>query len=199
LVIVLGILAVVTGIGTTAFIRMTDYWGGLKRHTELDRRAEAVFDSIKKDLASGIASPLTAESIVGTTTDAKNEAGQLFFNMLLADDTLSIPTLTPGASGSAAVPVVVTYVVRRDGSKDTTLVRSQRTLDSADGEEASVDIAPGVLQFRVEYTANGSDWVAEWPGPALPKALRISVNLATPEDPLREQIARKQVLPVHVQ
>jgi len=198
LLIVLGIVAVITGIGTTKFIQMTGYWSDLRNRTELDRRAESAFARIKKDLAAVIAPSLSTASIEGTSGNITNEAGELFFNMPLADDTLSIPTLAPDGAGNA-VPVVVTYSIDRENSKNAVLVRTQRALGDKEGGQGPQTIAQGVIQFRVEYTANGSDWVAEWSERALPRAIRVSLNLAVPGDPLREQVAREQVLPVHVQ
>ena len=197
LLVVLAIMAVVTGIGTVAFIQMTDYWSGLRYRTELDRRAEGVFDNIRDDLASVIASPLSSKSIAGTSENVKN-AGELFFNIPLANDTLSIPTMVRDGAGNA-VPTVVTYAVTREEDTDPTLVRSQRALGSEEAEAATQNVAAGVLQFRVEYTADGSEWVADWPEGALPRAIRVSLNLAVPGNPLLEQVARERVFPVHVQ
>jgi prepilin-type N-terminal cleavage/methylation domain-containing protein len=195
LLVVLGIMAIVTGIGTVAFVKMTDYWSGLRLRTELDRNSEMAFRSIGSDIESIIASSLSAETVTGTTGTTKSDQ---FFEILLADDTLSIPILAQNAEGKS-VPVVVTYSVNREDNANPLLVRSQRAIGAGDEPGPELTIAPGVLQFRVEFTANGTDWDSEWSENAYPAAIRVSLNMAAPGDPLREQIARVHVFPVHVQ
>jgi len=195
LLFVLGIMAIVTGIGTVTFVKMTDYWSGLRLRTELDRNSEMAFRSIGSDIESIIASSLTPETVTGTA--GTTESGK-FFGIPLADDSLSIPILAQNAEGKT-VPVVVTYSVNREDGANAVLVRSQRAIGAGDAPGPELTIAPGVLQFRVEFTENGTDWNSEWSDSAFPVAIRVSMNMAAPGDPLREQIARVHVFPVQVQ
>ncbi len=194
LLVVLAILAVVSGIGAVTFVKMTDYWNDLRTRTEMDRRAEIVFERIGEDLDAVIASSLTTTPLTGTSGNVKTEA---FFGIPLANDTVSIPVLTPNLDGDV-IPSVVTYAVEREGNEDA-LTRSRQILGAKEQEPDEVRVVPGVLQFRVEYTSDGKQWVSAWSDNALPRAVRVSLNLTPPGNPLRDQIARVHVFPVHVQ
>lgn len=194
LLVVLAILAVVSGIGAVTFVKMTDYWNDLRTRTEMDRRAEMVFQRIGEDLDGVIASSLTATPLSGTADSVTSEQ---FFGIPLANDTLSIPVLVPNLDGNV-IPGVVTYAVEREGEEDA-LTRTQQIPGVKDQEPTELRLVPGVLQFRVEYTSDGKQWVSAWSDKALPRAIRVSLNLTPPGNPLREQIARVHVFPVHVQ
>ncbi|MCC6699591.1 MAG: type II secretion system protein [Candidatus Hydrogenedentes bacterium] len=200
MLVVLALTAVVTGIGTMALFRMTDYWNGLRIRTEMDRRAESVFGSIRQDIASLVSSSLASASVTGTSATATDSR---FYGIALADDTLTLPVTAKTSEGFAA-PTVITYHVKRDtvdafGGGGAALVRSQSSPGAAEGAAAEQVVAEGVLQFEVEYTANGSEWVETWSDKAPPRAIRVSMTMAYPVNPMREQIARSYVFPVHVQ
>ncbi|GMV92096.1 MAG: hypothetical protein AMXMBFR82_18740 [Candidatus Hydrogenedentota bacterium] len=194
LLVVLAIMAVVTGIGSVAFVKITGHWNGLRLRTEMDRSCENIFASIQQDLNSVIPASLTPVPLTG-----KADAVTMpeFFGIPLADDTLSIPVLAPNQEGRQT-PVLATYSVTRDDSGAPLLVRGQRPVDAGEDAESAITLARGVLQFRVEY-ADGGKWVEGWTSSSLPAAIRVSLNLAVPGDPLREQVSRVQVFPVQVQ
>lgn len=194
LLVVLAIMAVVTGIGSVAFVKITGYWNGLRLRTEMDRSCENIFASIEEDLDSVIPASLTPVPLTGKADDATMPE---FFGIPLADDTLSIPVLAPDQEGRQA-PVLATYSVTRDDSGAPLLVRGQRPVDAGEDAESTMILARGVLQFRVEY-ADGAKWVSEWTDASLPAAIRVSLNLSVPGAPLREQVSRVQVFPVQVQ
>ena len=199
LLVVLALTAVVTGIGTVTLFKMTDNWSALRMRTELDRRAESVFESMQDDIAAMVSSSLAPASVQGSSATAEHPQ---FYRIPLADDavTLSVTGTTP--EGYSA-PVLVTYRVKRDSGEASgagmMLVRSQNRPGAADEAASEQTVQEGVLQFQVEYTADGSTWQREWAETSPPRAIRASLTMADPVNPMREQIARSYVFPVHVQ
>lgn len=194
LMVVLAIFAVVTGIGSIAFVKITDYWNGLSARVEMDRGCQEAFDNIESDLESVIPSALLAGALSGESRTSNLDA---FFGIPLADDTLSIPVLARDPGGRS-VPAIVTYSVNRDNAETPLLVRAQRPIDGGENAQTEITVAQGVLQFRVEYS-NGEEWRSDWTEQALPAAVQISLNLAVPGNPSREQVSRVHVIPVEVQ
>lgn len=193
LLIVIALLAVALGLGTTTLIKTIDLYATIKGSADLDTRAQEIFNRIGEDVASAVDSRLAGMALVGTAGETRDTA--LFYNQNLANDHFVMPVRLPVAGGGTNV-VLVGYQLDRDAEGALVLVRTTQALRG--GEPAKLTVATGVLQMRIEYQDGAGAWTGAWAQPANPKAIRVSVTLGDPRNPAQFQIARKAVIQVHV-
>ncbi|GMV98863.1 MAG: hypothetical protein AMXMBFR84_00030 [Candidatus Hydrogenedentota bacterium] len=199
LVVVIGVLSVVTSIGVTSFYKMTSYWSAVQRKSQLHRTADNAFNAIQTDLAAVVASPLASLGVQGLNGEA--QADELFYRIPLANDQLTAVIQAPAGESNRALSQRVTY--RLDRAPETgigTLVRAASERTAEPSEEQKTDVLAGVLQLDIQYAAaGGGGWQSEWKQPGLPAAVLVSLTVTDPNSPMSEVVARKAVLPIHVE
>ncbi len=198
LLVVLAILGVVTGLGTSAFVTVTAVWNETKSLTDLDAQAEEAFRSIGRDLSDTLSYDLSKLSIVGTRQEIVNTNTVPAAHD--ANDTVAVPIQGASLGRTRLRAAMVGYRVDRDLSKGS-LIRTQGDLDGKFPTTGQQNVLPlaHTIAFRVEYLSDESDqhWLAVWHGPGHPEAIRVSLVLEDPDRP-DFQISRKKVFRIHV-
>ena len=196
--VVIAILGIVSGLGTSAFVTINSAWSERKSITELDAQAQQAFDSIRRDLSDALSYELSAMAIRGTRHDAIDTATVPAAHN--ADDIIAIPVQGASAGQARQRAALVGYRMDR-GAGNGSLVRTIGDLEAAFPTTGRLEIIPGAhtIAFRLEYLSNdpGRLWVGDWQGAGHPAAVRVSLTLEDPDRP-DIQISRKAVLRVHV-
>lgn len=191
LLVVLAILSVVTTLGTVTLVQLWERWGELKTASVLDARAERAFQSMRKDFAAAVASPIAGVALQGTSG---SEEDSQFYDHPLRSDQFTLPVDAVIANGKATM-LAGYRIERKDG--ESSLVRTEQPLRGG-GQAPGRVVAVGVLKMHVEYAGAGGGWTDGWAQPGNPKAVRVSLLLAEPDHPKRQQTARKAVFTVNV-
>ena len=191
LLVVIAILSVVTTLGTVTLFQLWSRWGELKTSSGMDRRANRAFESMRADLASAVASNIAGVALQGTTGTDKSP---LYYEMPLENDQFTLPVEAPIDGGKATA--IAGYRIEREGD-ESVLVRTSKLLRSGT-ELPGKTIAEGVVKMRVEYADAGSEWSQTWTKPVNPKAVRVTLLLAEPGHPNRQQSVRQAEFTVNV-
>ena len=198
ILVVLVILGVVSGLGTSAFVVVTSVWNERKSLTDLDAQAQEAFESIRRDLSDALSYELSGLEIQGTNHDAIDRSTVPAAHN--ADDSIAIPVQGASTGQKRRRPALVGYRMDRD-TENGALVRTVGDLDAAYPTTGRQEVIPlaRTVAFRVEYLSDdpGSLWIGDWQGPGHPRAVRVSLTLEDLDRP-DFQIARKAVLRVHV-
>lgn len=196
--VVIAILGIVSGLGTSAFVTITSAWNERKSITELDAQAQQAFESIRRDLSDALSYELSAMAIRGTRHDAVDTATVPAAHN--ADDVIAIPVQGASEGRARQRAALVGYRMDR-GTGDGSLVRTIGDLEAEFPTTGRLEIIPGAhtVAFRLEYLSNDPHrlWVGDWQGAGHPGAVRVSLTLEDPDRP-DIQISRKAVLRVHV-
>jgi len=194
LILVVALLSVVTSLGVSIFMKVSDAWDVTHAQTEMEARAGYLFDQMGQDFGQMVSHKLTGASIVSESQTAQDTR---FFRIPLRDDRVTIPVELAPRPGQPPQRVEVTYnIERKDGA--CTLMRSTRVA-GAKGPGTSVAVADGVIAMGIEYAGKtpGSAWQAPWTQAGIPGAVRVNVTLMDP-DRIGQQISRKAVFPILV-
>jgi type II secretion system protein J len=192
LLVVIGLMGVVSTLGTTFFFSMTDAWNATRQRTDLDAQADNAFDAMRKDFQQ-IVSPRLA-GVPLSAVDRLNQNEKRFWNQALGDDEMSFPVLAPVGDGDAVRCARVRYYVDR-GAEQSALVREVNDFGQPDEKAIRVAAAPNVVWMDLEFLSGGQ-WAASWDKPGLPDAVRVNLTLLNPDS--LEQVTRKAVFPVRV-
>lgn len=189
----IAIIGVVGSIGTVTFFKLTDLWNKTRIQTELDNRAQAVFDTMRKDLMQIVPVHLSGKPLVGVS-ETSQDTGR-FWAATLNTDQLSFVTRAPSANGFSTL-ALVSYSLDKE---KMALVRRAVALGGAQGAgETETVVAEGVIDFCLEFAGDGAGWARGWGSQDLPKAIRISVTVVHPTR-IQEQVARKAVIEIPVE
>lgn len=177
LIVVIGIMAVTTTIGSTIFFKMTTLWNGVKTKADLDAFADNVLDIMGRDMANVISADLSSESLKGIKSG--NEA---------ASDSIALPARIDPHN------VLVSY--RVDGN---ILKRTVKGIDDQSINQGIEFKKANVKLMHIEYLENGKEaiWRESWTNKELPAAVRVNLCLAD-EDRTYIQVARKAVFQINV-
>ncbi|MBM3290505.1 MAG: prepilin-type N-terminal cleavage/methylation domain-containing protein, partial [Candidatus Hydrogenedentes bacterium] len=189
LLVVIAILSVVTTLGTMTLVQLWARWGELKSASTLDARADRIFAQMHDDFSAAVASTIAGTALQGTSATAKDKQ---FYELSLASDRFTLPVELATANGKATV--LAGYHIERANGQST-LIRTEQAL-RGDGGPAVRALAEGVVQMRVEYAGAGGAWTDNWSQPGNPAVVRVSLLLAEPERPDRQQVAGKAVFTV---
>lgn len=192
LLVVLSVMSVVSTIGVTAYIRVTDLWRVSAMHMELGATAEDIFENIRRDMENVASSRRTGQAIQGM--DVLSEAA-LYGRVPLDNDRFILPILQTGASGTSE-RLAVKYHVQREGTPNQ-LTRTLGPMDGSEPAGASQSIADNVLALDVEYLSGGA-WQPAWSGAVQPEAVRVNVTVSGAGQWQAEQVTRSAVFPVYV-
>lgn len=199
LILVIALMGIATSLGVTMLFKVADAWRVTSNRCELDHRAAQIFKAIGNDMAemlspSATGVPFKAEAGTGTLDKDPFYKTQVERDRLLVSAMLS----SRDAANTAPVRADVEYVVenKENGSN---LVRIERAPGMDPGKGVRTELDNAVISFRVESLAReaGATWQPGWTKATAPKAIRVSVVLANPNNPL-EQIVRMAVFPVEV-
>jgi prepilin-type N-terminal cleavage/methylation domain-containing protein len=192
LLVVLGVLAIVTTIGGTAFSALTDAWRIVSLRNTLNERAIALFDSIRRDTEQLVAPQLSGVPLLGIPA---TEEQKRYGRVPLESDRVILPIALNAPDGSLLRQSVM-YSIDRSGAvpvlRRTPAKFGETAIDGALG----TPLAQGVLALRIEYLNDGKT-LNEWRQPGAPEALRVSVVLQDIDRPY-EQIARSATFALRV-
>ena len=193
LLVSLAILSVVTTIGTAILVKVTDAHRQTELRLNLEDRAEFALGQIRDDCGRVVSSTYANAALIGEKLGIEEEAGTGVMKM---ESRLVLPVAPLDAASGGPEPASVMYHLVREGKELPRLMRTVGKLGSIP-EGASQEVAKGVTMLWVEYQDGGGNWVDEWSGPGMPKALRVNLVLA---DELRpyEQIARRAAFLIQV-
>jgi prepilin-type N-terminal cleavage/methylation domain-containing protein len=192
LLTVLAVLAVVSTIGIGVFFSITDHWRETTLGMDLQKTANRVFDSMRRDIDQVVSTRRTGAPLWG---ERRLETEQRYQRVQLENDRFVLPIETLNPVTELHERYSVLYEIDRSGAAPA-LVRVSGPLGARLPDGAREVLAPGVLALRVAYY-DGIDWQPEWKGPALPEAVRISLVLMDLVRPW-EQIVREQTFNVYV-
>lgn len=192
LLVVIGILAVVTTVGTVTLVNLWERWGELKTAVTMESTAERIFDEMRQDFSSVVASNIAGVALHASGGD---EQAPEFYGHPLERDRFTVPVEVPTPNGKAAV--LAGYQIERGEDGAMNLVRTEQQLRIGDLPRKRT-IAKGVAKMNVEFAGPEGGWKDAWAGPGNPNAVRVSVLLVEPNHPQRQQVARKAVFVVNV-
>lgn len=194
LILVVALLSVVTSLGVSIFVKVSDAWDVTHARTEMDARAGYIFSQMGQDFGQMVSHKLAGANIVSESQTAQDKR---FFRIPLRDDRVTIPVQLASQPGQPPQRAEVTYSIDRK-DETCTLMRSTRVV-GAKGPGTSVAVAEGVLAMGIEYAGKtpGSAWQAPWTQAGIPGAVRVNVTLMDP-DRIGQQISRKAVFPILV-
>lgn len=192
LLVVLGVLAIVTSIGGSAFSALTDAWRIVSLRNTLNERAMSLFDTIRRDTEQIVAPQLSGVPILGI---AATETQKRYGRVPLESDRLILP-IALNAPDASLLRQSVMYSIDRSGAipvlRRTPAKFGETQIDGTLG----TPVAQGVLALRIEYLDDGKTY-SEWRQPDAPEALRVSVVLQDTDRP-HEQIARSATFALRV-
>jgi prepilin-type N-terminal cleavage/methylation domain-containing protein len=181
LLVVIGIIGVVATVGGTTFVGMTGAWSDVRSEMELNREAERILDTMRQDLAA-----VVPPSLAGMPLLVPHHEG--------SNDQLVLPVAAPTMQGGRTAGVTVQYHINEDHKE------LMRAAHPRLGLGTPACIAQGVLKMRVECLPKGGGaWQGSWERPELPGAVRVSLTVADPDNPLRDRVSRKAVFPIYVE
>jgi len=197
--VVIVILSVVSGLGTSAFVTITSAWNDQQSMSQLNAMAEDVFSAIATDFSDTLSHDLSGVPISGASRDSVDTRTVPAAHN--ADDTLVIPI--QGAAAGRTRERLATVGYRIDRSAATMpLLRTLGELGDKTPGANGQSLVPGArtLAFRVEYLSEkpGRLWIQEWNGADHPRAVRVSITLQDLNRP-DLQLSRKSVMHIHVQ
>jgi len=188
LVVCLGILAVVTGLGSTAFIKMSTVWGDVQEHEKMAGEAERILTVMREDFGSVLSPRVTGIPLAGIENTRRGDGS--FYGKSVNDDAISMAVQTPQGQK------IVTYRVLREGP-GARLVREKRNLRADEADVLITNESKNVLVLQIAYLVNGQEQGRAWSGENLPDAVRVGVVLVDPTNP-QIQIVREATFPVRV-
>ncbi|MFP6597157.1 MAG: type II secretion system protein [Candidatus Hydrogenedentota bacterium] len=198
LLVSIGLMSVVMTLGVRSFAMLTSLWNETSALADLSDGAVQAFKQIEVDLADTLSAELSGVSIVGIDRVAENKRD--FNSAGDADDSLIIPVqgILPGVSLYRSRSVQ--YHVDRDNGRSH-LKRSIGVLGDKNPSSNRTDVISrfDTLRFDVSFATGDAKepWVDEWKSEALPRAVRVSLTLADPDNIFR-QVSRKKIFSMHV-
>jgi prepilin-type N-terminal cleavage/methylation domain-containing protein len=199
LLVVITIIGIVMAIGTSTFYGVMAAWNERRSIAELDAQADAVLESIRRDVADTLSYDVAGVSIHGDT--ATIEDPRTYPPAQHPDDSLIVPIRAVDPNRPLAVPANVGYRVERTAQSGI-LMRTVGPLGAGFPTTNRVELLPDarVLGFSVEYlsTEPGALWTDTWSREELPAAVRVSLAIEDVDRPNQFQVARQMVFPVHV-
>jgi prepilin-type N-terminal cleavage/methylation domain-containing protein len=198
LLVSIALMSVVMTLGVRSFSLLTGLWNETRALADLSDIAEQAFKQIELDLSDTLSAELSGVSIIGI--DRVTQNNRSFNSANDADDSLIIPVQGIMRGVSLQRSRSVQYHVDRDQGRSI-LKRSIGALGDKNPSSGRIDVISraDTLRFDVSFTTGDPDrpWVDEWNSEALPRAVRVSLTLADPENIFR-QVSRKKIFAVHV-
>jgi prepilin-type N-terminal cleavage/methylation domain-containing protein len=196
LLVVIAVLGVLTTLGLRGFFTLTSSWNQTRTLTELTHKADDALDLIGRDVQDILSAKLSGQSVIGERRESTNDSGVK--QATDEDDRIVLQLQGIHRGLSLQKSTSVQYAVQR-GSGSPFLTRTIGEFGSDRPNQnplRPIDDAH-TTRFRVEYN-NGKRWVGQWSSSELPRAIRVSLTVANPNNPTM-QVARKRVFPVKVQ
>lgn len=183
MIVVLGIMSIAVGLGSTVFLQMNDNWQRIRRVAELEARAQQIFAAIRADAQNILPERITAVPVAFELRQYYDD--DEYDAAPLADGSLVLPVFTALGADQRVGAARVRFAIDRSGPTPK-LMRTTGGL-YGDGPQGNASIvADGVYGFAVDPLAGAE------------RALRISVLLADDRQP-DDQIARTAVVPLRVE
>lgn len=196
LLVVIGLMGVVSTLGTQLFFEMTDAWTSMRQRADLDAEADSAFRLIREDFEQLVSPRLAGVSLQGVDRSAQQDAR--YWGLPLNDDEMTFAVLAPVSGSDSVRAGLVRYRVERsdaEGLADV-LRREVRDIGLPPEKAAGQTVALGVVRLELEYQAADGQWLPAWDRPELPEAVRASLAMSHPDS--GEQVTRKAVFPVRV-
>lgn len=198
LLVAIALMSIVLTLGVRSFSMLTGAWNETRILGELADIAEDALGKIEVDLADTLSAQLSGVSIVGIDRVTKNK--HEFNQADDADDRLIVPIQGIQSGVSLQRSQSVQYQVLRDEGRSM-LVRTVGPLGDQNPSSGKSDVISraDTIRFDVSYATGDVEepWVNEWASGTLPRAVRVSLTLADPDNVFR-QVSRKQVYAVRV-
>lgn len=195
LIVVIGLLAVVTAMGTRMFSIMTQTWNETRAMTELDAEAERIFDSFGRDVENTLASNLAGQTVLGVRHEIDDPR---IHKARLDDDSIVIPVQGTAEEGPMAGGGRVRYTIDRVGGRQV-LTRTIGPFTAETPQAGRIDVSgrANVTQLRLEYADSRGNWHDRWTQSEHPRIVRMNITL---EHPTRSyiEITRKAAFFIHV-
>lgn len=192
LLVVLVVMSVVSTIGISVYVRLTEVWRISAMRMELGATAEDIFQSIRLDMNNVVSSQRTGQAIRGVDVLSEKD---VYRRVPLDNDYFILPILQTGANGTTE-RLAIKYHINRESGTDA-LTRTLGPMDGSEPGGASQVIADNVLALDVEYLSAGA-WQPAWSGTTQPEAVRVHITLAGSNQWRSEQVTRSAVFPVYV-
>jgi len=197
IVVVLGVISVATALGTSAFSVMNTNMENLRTRADINDQARQAFDSIRRDVEN-VLSPALSGVTFSHTRNTHTGVPVAGLHVSFSDDTITLPVYAPVGVGGEVVSAQVRYAVSRSEGRFE-LVRTTGSLYDGPPKANPLTVAEGIAGIRFEFKhPDESGWVSEWDSSTLPRAIRVSVLVVDPNNPL-EQGMRTAVMGIHVQ
>jgi prepilin-type N-terminal cleavage/methylation domain-containing protein len=188
-VVVLGVLGIVTGIGSVMFAKMMTLRTTMLTRAELDRRVDKAFEQVRKDFTSTISPDLALMSLIGVSAYTQESVPN-------ADDRVIITVYNPTPEGGTT-GLAVMYYVNRTAPGGPVLVRVPVDVHKGAPVGSEMPVLEGVQRIDIQYQTDEGEWVDEWTDTALPKAARVSLVVRDPNRPDAE-VVRAAMFPIFV-
>jgi len=192
MIVAIGLLAILTSIGTVMFFRMSDLWARGRLRVHLDAVAEMALAELRDDCAEIIPSATAGQALQGIEGEVKDQV--LWANV--PDDKVVLPVLSTGMMGRRSA-AAVSYHIDREANA---LVRTANDPRAETPSPSRAVVTEGIAGLCIEYATGSATepWVRSWSESRHPEAIRVSVLVVDKDQP-SEQVSRKAVFPIHVQ
>ncbi len=95
IIVVIGLLGVISTLGSVLFYKMSDGWQRILVRAELDAKADRIFNSMRADFAHVLSANLSQVPLRGFEDQARLE---MLEHVPVADDRIVIPVQVPAAA-----------------------------------------------------------------------------------------------------
>lgn len=204
LLVSLAILAIVSTLGTTMLIKMTDAWRTVSTQVELYREGDQLLAQFREDVDRLVSSDMSGIPVVGSSSEyTESDPEHPLFDVPREVATVALPVEIPidGVGNTRRFMVhyeidntVVPPVLMRSTQPFPSMSEAASTEETTLNEGSAV--LEGAIALRFEYydgtesPENASAWQDSWDADAHPQAIRLSLVMANP-DRLDEQVSRQ--------
>lgn len=191
--VVLSILSVVTAIGLSGFLRLSEYWRDLSEASRLQSEITNAYRFLGSDFENIVSPKWVTSGLQGRRGDTEDNLK--FWRVSFEDDRISVPIEEYNPLTGVRNRYTAHYTIDRNEPVPR-LMRHVTPLGGRPENGTGMIIARGISGMRIQYYF-GRNWRPQWDVLEMPQAIRISLSVMEENRPER-QWSRVAVFPVHV-
>ncbi len=195
-IVSIAIMSIISTVGVSMFIKVTDAWRTANSRTELYRTGDRVLEQIRDDVSRMVSSDMSGVSVIGSARYyvEENSASPLW-RLRREDDKITLPVEVPVDGIGNTRRFLVHYEIDHE-TVPPVLVRYMTPFGVYTPDNEGSILLESVLSLRIEYLEQDaspddrSAWVTQWDTAHNPHAIRVSLVMSNPHR-LDEQISRQ--------
>ena len=195
-IVSIAILSIVSTIGVSMFIKVTDAWRIANARAELYRTGDRVLEQIRDDISRMVSSDMSGVSVNGLSRYYVEESSDSpLWRVRREDDKMLLPVEVPVDGTGNTRRFLVHYEIDHQ-TAPSALVRNTTPFGVYVSDNDGSILLESVLSLRIEYLEQNaspddqSAWVTQWDATYNPRAIRVSLVMSNPLR-LDQQISRQ--------